>query len=137
MRGWLLEISGSSKILRPLYDMGSNGYISIEVDPRLSMIERLRWAEAKRLFNAIGEPNGSLIHRIPWPREGLGYWGLIGHEAYWRLGGEYLVIGQHFGISSFLGPGQKKLPILPGLWTKEGGLFLKVLRAEWVGCYEG
>ncbi len=41
------DIREAAKILRPLYDMGSNGYISIEVDPRLSndreaTVQRLR-----------------------------------------------------------------------------------------------
>ena len=43
--------------IRPLYDEGNDGYISIEVDPFLSNDTAGTVAEGKRLFEAIGEPN--------------------------------------------------------------------------------
>jgi len=66
------DIREAAKILRPLYDMGSNGYISIEVDPRLSNDREATGAEAKRLFNAIGEPK--CYDKDSWP--GGWIWGL-------------------------------------------------------------
>ena len=51
------DIRTAAQALRPLYDEGSDGYISIEVDPFLSNDTAATVAEGKRLFAAIGEPN--------------------------------------------------------------------------------
>ena len=51
------DIKTAAQILRPCYDKGRDGYISIEVDPSLANDTKGTVAEAKRLFKAIGEPN--------------------------------------------------------------------------------
>ncbi len=51
------DIRTAAQALRPLYDEGNDGYISIEVDPFLSNDTEATVAEGKRLFTAIGEPN--------------------------------------------------------------------------------
>jgi len=57
------DIKTVAKVLRPLYDKGYDGYVSIEVDPRLSNDTKATLKEAKRLFKAIGEPN--VMIKIP------------------------------------------------------------------------
>ena len=57
------DIRTAAQALRPLYDEGNDGYISIEVDPFLSNDTEATVAEAKRLFAAIGEPN--VMVKIP------------------------------------------------------------------------
>jgi transaldolase len=51
------DIKTAAKALRPLYDEGNDGYISIEVDPFLSNDTQGTIEEGRRLFEAIGEPN--------------------------------------------------------------------------------
>ena len=51
------DIRAAAQALRPLYDEGNDGYISIEVDPFLSNDTQGTIEEGKRLFAAIGEPN--------------------------------------------------------------------------------
>ncbi len=51
------DIRTAAQVLRPLYDEGNDGYISIEVDPFLSNDTQGTIDEGKRLFKAIGEPN--------------------------------------------------------------------------------
>jgi len=51
------DIRTAAQMLRPLYDAGNDGYISIEVDPFLCNDTEGTIAEGKRLFKAIGEPN--------------------------------------------------------------------------------
>ena len=51
------DIRTAAQALRPSYDEGNDGYISIEVDPFLSNDTAATVAEGKRLFAAIGEPN--------------------------------------------------------------------------------
>ena len=51
------DIRTAAQALRPLYDEGNDGYISIEVDPFLSNDTQGTIEEGKRLFAAIGEPN--------------------------------------------------------------------------------
>ncbi len=51
------DIKTAAQALRPLYDEGNDGYISIEVDPFLSNDTQGTIEEGKRLFAAIGEPN--------------------------------------------------------------------------------
>jgi len=51
------DIRTAAQALRPSYDKGNDGYISIEVDPFLSNNTEGTIEEGKRLFTAIGEPN--------------------------------------------------------------------------------
>lgn len=51
------DIRSAAEALRPLYDIGNDGYISMEVDPFLSKDTEGTIAEGKRLFAAVGEPN--------------------------------------------------------------------------------
>ncbi len=51
------DIRTAAQALRPAYDEGNDGYISIEVDPFLSNDTQGTIEEGKRLFAAIGEPN--------------------------------------------------------------------------------
>ena len=51
------DIRTAAQMLRPLYDDGNDGYISIEVDPFLCNNTQGTIEEGKRLFKAIGEPN--------------------------------------------------------------------------------
>ena len=51
------DIKTAAQMLRPLYDDGNDGYISIEVDPFLCNDTQGTIEEGKRLFKAIGEPN--------------------------------------------------------------------------------
>jgi transaldolase len=51
------DIRTAAQALRPSYDAGNDGYISIEVDPFLSNDTEGTIEEGKRLFVAIAEPN--------------------------------------------------------------------------------
>jgi len=51
------DIRTAAQLLRPLYDQGNDGFISIEVDPFLCNDTQGTIDEGKRLFKAIGEPN--------------------------------------------------------------------------------
>jgi transaldolase len=51
------DIKNAAIALRGVYDEGSEGYISIEIDPFLSDDTEASINEAKRLFKAINEPN--------------------------------------------------------------------------------
>ncbi|RRS30838.1 MAG: transaldolase [Epsilonproteobacteria bacterium (ex Lamellibrachia satsuma)] len=51
------DIRTAAQALRPLYNKGNDGYISIEVDPFLSNDTQGTIEEGRRLFAAIGEPN--------------------------------------------------------------------------------
>jgi len=51
------DIRTAAQLLRPLYDEGNDGFISIEVDPFLCHDTEGTVAEGRRLFKAIGEPN--------------------------------------------------------------------------------
>ena len=51
------DIRTAAQALRPSYNEGNDGYISIEVDPFLSNDTQGTIEEGKRLFAAIGEPN--------------------------------------------------------------------------------
>ena len=53
----IFDISKAADILRPLYDRGDDGYVSIEVDPTLCDDAKGTIAEGKRLFKAINRPN--------------------------------------------------------------------------------
>lgn len=53
----IFDIQKAADILRPLYDAGDDGYVSIEVDPFLCDDAEGTIAEGKRLFETIGRPN--------------------------------------------------------------------------------
>jgi len=53
----IYDISKAADILRPLYDEGDDGYVSIEVDPLLCDDAKATIAEGKRLFKTINRPN--------------------------------------------------------------------------------
>ena len=53
----IFDISKAADILKPLYDKGNDGYVSIEVDPFLCDDAEATIAEGKRLFSTIGRKN--------------------------------------------------------------------------------
>jgi len=53
----IFDITKAADILKPLYDKGDDGYVSIEVDPFLCDDAEATIAEGKRLFAEIGREN--------------------------------------------------------------------------------
>ncbi len=53
----IYDITKAADILRPLYDAGDSGYVSIEVDPFFCDDAKATIAEGKRLFKTINRPN--------------------------------------------------------------------------------
>lgn len=53
----IFDIQKAADILRPLYDEGDDGYVSIEVDPFLCDDTQATIAEGVRLHQTIGRPN--------------------------------------------------------------------------------
>ena len=53
----IYDIQKAADILRPLYDAGDDGYVSIEVDPMLCDDTEGTIAEGRRIHAAIGRPN--------------------------------------------------------------------------------
>ena len=53
----IFDITKAADILKPLYDKGNDGYVSIEVDPFLSNDAQGTIAEGKRLFKSINRKN--------------------------------------------------------------------------------
>ena len=53
----LFDIQKAADILRPLYDAGDDGYVSIEVDPFLCDDTKGTVVEGVRLYESIGRPN--------------------------------------------------------------------------------
>jgi transaldolase len=53
----IYDIKKAADILKPLYDAGDDGYVSIEVDPFLCDDADATIAEGKRLFSEIGREN--------------------------------------------------------------------------------
>ncbi len=51
------DIQMAADVLRPLFDRGDDGYVSIEVDPRLAHDAKGTVQEAKRLFETIDREN--------------------------------------------------------------------------------
>ena len=51
------DIQKAADVLRPLFDAGDDGYVSIEVDPFLCDDAEATVAEGKRLYATIGRPN--------------------------------------------------------------------------------
>ncbi len=58
----IADIQAAADLLRPTYDRsgGKDGYVSLEVDPRLAMDADATIAQAKRLFKRIGRPNAMI-----------------------------------------------------------------------------
>ncbi|HEY0405839.1 MAG TPA: transaldolase [Pyrinomonadaceae bacterium] len=67
----LEDIGHAADILRPVYDRTNalDGYISLEVDPRLAYDTAGTITEAERLFKALNRPN--VMIKIPASQEGL------------------------------------------------------------------
>jgi transaldolase len=65
------DIGRAADILRPVYDRteGLDGYISLEVNPRLAYETQGTIDEATRLFKRLGRPN--VMIKIPAAQEGL------------------------------------------------------------------
>jgi transaldolase/glucose-6-phosphate isomerase len=65
------DIRAAADILKPVYDKtdGIDGYISLEVDPRLAYDTKGTIEEAERLFRGLGRPN--VMIKIPAAQEGL------------------------------------------------------------------
>ncbi len=63
------DIRTAAQIMRPLYDDGNDGFISIEVDPFLSNDSKGTYEEGRRLFKAIGEPN--VMIKVPATQAGF------------------------------------------------------------------
>ena len=53
----IYDITKAADILKPLFDKGDDGYVSIEVDPYLSDDAAGTISEGKRLFESIGREN--------------------------------------------------------------------------------
>ena len=67
----LADITAASALLRPIYDQTDalDGYVSIEVSPRLAHDTAGTIAEAKRLWKALDRPN--IMIKIPGTPEGV------------------------------------------------------------------
>src|ERR671926_1011958 len=65
------DIGNAADILRPVYDKtdGVDGYISLEVDPRLAFKTDETIEQAERLFKRLGRKN--VMIKIPASQEGL------------------------------------------------------------------
>src|SRR5918999_4273134 len=65
------DIGTAADILKPVYDKtdGIDGYISLEVNPRLAYDTRGKIEEAERLFKSLNRPN--VMIKIPAAQEGL------------------------------------------------------------------
>ncbi|MFN2597693.1 MAG: bifunctional transaldolase/phosoglucose isomerase [Pyrinomonadaceae bacterium] len=65
------DIAGAADTLRPVYDRegGRDGFISLEVNPRLAYETQQTIDEAERLFKRLGRPN--VMIKIPAAQEGI------------------------------------------------------------------
>jgi len=59
----IYDITKAADILKPLYDAGDDGFVSIEVDPSLCDDAKATIAEGKRLFKSINRPN--IMIKVP------------------------------------------------------------------------
>ncbi|MBA1437977.1 MAG: transaldolase [Epsilonproteobacteria bacterium] len=64
----IYDIQKAADILKPLYDAGDDGYVSIEVDPFLCDDAKATIEEGKRLFRDIGREN--VMIKIPATKAG-------------------------------------------------------------------
>jgi transaldolase len=64
------DVRGASDLFRSVYDRtnGADGFVSLEVSPRVARDTRATIAEAERLWLAVGRPN--VMIKIPGTREG-------------------------------------------------------------------
>jgi transaldolase len=67
----LPDIADAADLLRPVYDRtrGVDGYVSLEVNPRLAYDTKATIAEARRLFAELGRPN--VFIKVPATNEGI------------------------------------------------------------------
>ncbi len=67
----LPDIADAADILRPVYDrtQGLDGYISLEVNPKLAFDTDGTLAEARRLFAALNRPN--VLIKVPATEAGI------------------------------------------------------------------
>jgi transaldolase len=65
------DVSRAADVLRPVYDAanGTDGFVSIEVDPDLAADTAATTKQASELFATLGKPN--VMIKIPATREGL------------------------------------------------------------------
>jgi transaldolase len=63
------DIRDACDVLRPLFDSGKDGWVSLEVDPNLAHDAQATIDEAKRLHALVDRPN--VFIKIPATREGL------------------------------------------------------------------
>ncbi len=65
------DIQMAADIFRPIYDCthGGDGYVSLEVSPKLAHDTAETVKEARRLWNVVGRPN--LMIKVPGTKEGL------------------------------------------------------------------
>lgn len=65
------DIQMAADVLRPVYDdtSGADGYVSIEVSPKLARVTAESITEARRLWKEVGRPN--LMVKIPATPEGI------------------------------------------------------------------
>jgi transaldolase / glucose-6-phosphate isomerase len=65
------DIRGAADLFRPLYNRtgGGDGYVSIEVSPRLAHDTAASIAEARRFWHAVNRPN--VMVKIPATKEGM------------------------------------------------------------------
>jgi len=66
----IYDIQKAADILRPLYDRGDDGYVSIEVDPTLCDDTAATVEEGRRLYQLIGRPN--VMIKVPATDAGYG-----------------------------------------------------------------
>ncbi len=64
----IYDIKKAADILKPLYDKGDDGYVSIEVDPFLCDDTEATVAEGKRLYSEIGREN--VMIKVPATKAG-------------------------------------------------------------------
>lgn len=64
----IYDIQKAADILKPLYDKGDDGYVSIEVDPFFCDDSKDTIAEGKRLFETIARPN--VMIKVPATKAG-------------------------------------------------------------------
>lgn len=67
----IADIRDAADALKPIYDASgqADGYVSLEVSPRLAFDTEKTIAEGKRLFSEVGRPN--LMIKVPATKEGL------------------------------------------------------------------
>ena len=66
----IYDIQKAADILRPLYDKGDDGYVSIEVDPMLCDDTAATVDEGRRLYKMIDRPN--VMIKVPATEAGYG-----------------------------------------------------------------